>query len=508
MRQPTALAALLLAWLGLPGTLHAQPAPVRVVVWDEQQPDQKKAYSNFLGNEIAEHLRGRPGLKVRSVRQDDARQGLGEGVLDDCDVLVWWGHVRQREVKPELGRAIVERIRQGKLSLIALHSAHWSTPFIEAMNERAVADALATLTPEERKTAKVVRVPPLRYAAPRRGDPLTPSVRRRAAPDGTVVLEVQLPNCCFPAWRADRKPSHVRVLLPKHPPAAGLPEKFDLPHTEMYDEPFHVPPPDEVVFEERWDAGERFRSGCVWKLGKGRVFYFRPGHETFGVYRRPEPLKIVENAARWLAAEQRPAAPAKGDAFARWEKAVAAFERQDREQPPPKGAVVFVGSSSIRLWDLGKSFPGLGAVNRGFGGSQLADSVHFAPRLVLKHEPRTVVLYAGDNDIAAGKGPEEMAADFRAFAAAVQKALSKTRVVFLSIKPSPRRWALVEKVRRANALVEAACKGDTRLLYLDVFTPLLGEDGRPRPELFAGDALHLNARGYAVWTSVLLPHLK
>jgi trehalose utilization protein len=284
-----------------------QPEPIRVVVWDEQQPQQKQAYKNFLGNEIAAHLKTRPGLSVRSVRQDDPKQGLGDDVLEKCDVLIWWGHVRQREVKPEVGRRIVERVKQGKLALIALHSAHWSTPFIEAMNERAVADALAPLTPAERKTARVVRVPPLRYAPPRRNDPLTPSVRRRQGANGEVVLEVLLPNCCFPAYRADGKPSHVRVLRPKHPIAQGLPEKFDLPSTEMYDEPFHVPPPDEVIFEERWDAGQRFRSGCVWRIGRGRVFYFRPGHETFGVYLRPEPLKVLENAVRWLAAEQRAA---------------------------------------------------------------------------------------------------------------------------------------------------------------------------------------------------------
>ncbi len=280
--------------------------PIRVVVWDEQQPQQKTAYKNYLGNEIAEHLRCLPGLKVVSVRQGDPKQGLGEGVLEKCDVLIWWGHVRQREVKPEVGRRIVERIKQGKLSLVALHSAHWSTPFIEAMNERAVEDALAKLKPHQRKTARVVRIAPLSYTAPKRDAPLTPSVKQRLEA-GRVVLEVRQPICCFPAYRADGKPSRVRVLLPKHPLAAGLPEKFTLPHTEMYDEPFHVPPPDEVVFEERWDRGERFRSGCVWRLGRGRVFYFRPGHETFGVYRRKEPLKVMENAVRWLAAQQRTA---------------------------------------------------------------------------------------------------------------------------------------------------------------------------------------------------------
>jgi lysophospholipase L1-like esterase len=194
--------------------------------------------------------------------------------------------------------------------------------------------------------------------------------------------------------------------------------------------------------------------------------------------------------------------------FARWEEAIAAFEKQDRDRPPPKGAVLFVGSSSIRLWDLPRSFPETAVINRGFGGSQLADAAHFAPRIVVKYEPRLVVLYAGDNDLAAGKSPERVAADFRDFVEAVRKGLPEARVLFLSIKPSPRRWALREKVARANALIEAQCKRDKGLLYLDVATPLLGKDGMPRSDLFREDGLHLNANGYELWASVLLPHLR
>jgi len=279
--------------------------PIRVIVWDEQQPAQKEAYHDFLGNEITGHLKKRPGVSVVSRRQDEPSHGISDEVLEKCEVLIWWGHVRQREIKPEEGRRIVERILEGKLSLVALHSAHWSTPFIEAMNERSIADALAKLSPEERKAARVEAIRPEKYAAPGRNDPLTPSVERQKAADGTIVLKVLLPNCCFPAYRADGKPSQVRVLLPGHPLAKGLPEKFDIPHTEMYDEPFHVPAPDEAVFEERWDAGERFRSGAVWRLGKGKVVYFRPGHETFDVYKQPETLQVIENAVRWLGEELR-----------------------------------------------------------------------------------------------------------------------------------------------------------------------------------------------------------
>ena len=120
-------------------------ADIRVVVWDEQQPRQKAAYKNFLGNAIADHLKTKPGLKVRSVRQDDPNKGIGADVLDHCDVLIWWGHVRQGQITPADCKPIIDRIKAGKLAFLPLHSAHWATPFIEAMNERTKADAAKLL---------------------------------------------------------------------------------------------------------------------------------------------------------------------------------------------------------------------------------------------------------------------------------------------------------------------------------------------------------------------------
>ncbi len=194
--------------------------------------------------------------------------------------------------------------------------------------------------------------------------------------------------------------------------------------------------------------------------------------------------------------------------FARWEKAIAAFEQQDRKQPPPQNAILFAGSSSIRLWDLPKSFPKRDVINRGFGGSHVIDSVHFAPRIILKYKPRMIVLYAGDNDLAAGNSPEQVRAAFKAFVETVRKELPRTRIAFLAIKPSIRRWPLVDKIRKANALVAAECGKGEGLVFVDVFTPMLGKDGKPRPELFARDGLHLNAKGYELWASLLKPHLK
>lgn len=279
-------------------TLHAaEPKPVRVLVWDEQQPQQKEAYGDkFLGETIAAYLAAKPGISVKSVKLDSPEQGLDAATLDATDVVVWWGHVRHPAVSDEHAEAVASRVREGKLALIALHSAHWAKPFVRLMQDRAKADALAQVPAAERATAKFIYTNEVTvYKAPQRDDPLTPALTREGD-----VWKLALPICVFPAYRPDGAPSHVNTLLPKHPIAAGLPAKWDILRTEMYDEPFHVPKPDEVVFEERWDKGEHFRSGCVWQVGKGRVFYFRPGHETYAIYQQAEPLRVIENAARWL----------------------------------------------------------------------------------------------------------------------------------------------------------------------------------------------------------------
>jgi len=273
-----------------------------VVVWDERQPAQKEAYANFLGNQIAAHLRKETGLNVASVGLDDPDQGLPDTLLNGCRVLVWWGHVRQGEVSPETGQKIVDRIKAGRLSLIALHSAHWSTPFMAAMNERAKTDCERSYAGDSAARPKVKLVPPpQRNTVPKADARLTPYVHERKFPGGTVEVELHLPFCCFPAYRNDGKPSQVRVLKPDHPITRGVPAVFEIPREEMYDEPFHVPAPDEVILEERWATGEWFRSGMLWRLGKGTVFYFRPGHETYPTYQEPYPLRIVTNAVRWLA---------------------------------------------------------------------------------------------------------------------------------------------------------------------------------------------------------------
>lgn len=190
-----------------------------------------------------------------------------------------------------------------------------------------------------------------------------------------------------------------------------------------------------------------------------------------------------------------------------WEETIAAFEATDAKEPPAKQGVLFVGSSSIRMWDLKKSFPGLPVINRGFGGSQICHATHFVDRLIAPHDPRVVVFYAGDNDIAAGKGPEQVHEDFRAFVAAVRKSLPKTPIVFIAIKPSIARWKLAEEIQAANKLIAADCEKDETLEFVDVWPAMLGEDGQPRKELLRDDRLHMTDAGYAVWTELLMPHL-
>lgn len=193
----------------------------------------------------------------------------------------------------------------------------------------------------------------------------------------------------------------------------------------------------------------------------------------------------------------------------RWAAEIDRLTAMDAGQTPDRDAVVFIGSSSIRLWQsLAQDFPGIKTINRGFGGSELADSVHYAARLVIPWHPRAVVLYAGDNDLWAGKSPETVAADFAAFHATVRTALPGARLIFLSIKPSPARVRVWPAAQKANELVAAACAADPLCRFVDVGSTLLDAAGHSRPELYLADQLHLNPAGYALWTKVLAPHLQ
>ncbi|WP_312318349.1 SGNH/GDSL hydrolase family protein [Stenotrophomonas sp.] len=180
------------------------------------------------------------------------------------------------------------------------------------------------------------------------------------------------------------------------------------------------------------------------------------------------------------------------------------FAKADQASPPPKGGIVFVGSSSIRFWDtLAADFPGQKVINRGFGGSEVRDSTYYADRVVVPYAPCKVFFYAGDNDLNSGRSPQQVRDDTVAFVNRVHRDLPQTTVEIISIKPSPSRANLLPAVQEANALVKAALAGVPRTGFNDIYTPMLGADGQPKASLFREDMLHMKPEGYAIWRKAL-----
>jgi len=193
----------------------------------------------------------------------------------------------------------------------------------------------------------------------------------------------------------------------------------------------------------------------------------------------------------------------------RFEKEVARFEAADRDSMPPRNAILFVGSSTIERWkDLKNDFPSVPIIQRGIGSTRLDDFVRFTRRIVIPYHPRQIVLYAGDNDFADGQSPMNVYGDFKDFVRIVHRALPETEIVFVSIKPSPSRWRLASRMREANDLIKRYVNKNKRLKYVDIFNPMLGANGHPRPELFVDDSLHMSPAGYALWTHILQPVVK
>ena len=191
----------------------------------------------------------------------------------------------------------------------------------------------------------------------------------------------------------------------------------------------------------------------------------------------------------------------------RWEETLNAFAAADRERPPAPGGVLFIGSSSIRLWDdLEKNFSAP-VINRGFGGSRISDCTRYLRRLVIPYRPRLVLVYAGENDLAGGKSPQDVLQSFTSFVEEIRKELPATRIAYISIKPSPARRALMAQIRETNRLILQYIADGANLDFIDVFTPMLDAGGLPRGELFRADALHLNSAGYALWKRIIAPHV-
>lgn len=206
------------------------------------------------------------------------------------------------------------------------------------------------------------------------------------------------------------------------------------------------------------------------------------------------------------------AAPVPQQAKLPFEAEILAFEAADQKSAPPTGGVLFIGSSSIRLWStLTQDFPELTVLNRGFGGSVIADSIRYTPRIVLPYKPRMIVFYAGSNDISKGLTPEQVRTEFATFVTGVRGTLPDTRIVFVSINPSVSRLSQRERVVEANHRVQDYVREQSargwKLSYIDSYSKLLSADGMPRPEILRKDGLHLNSDGYVLWRSVLKPEI-
>lgn len=206
-----------------------------------------------------------------------------------------------------------------------------------------------------------------------------------------------------------------------------------------------------------------------------------------------------------LSAQEKPVVK---DGVSRWEETIQVFERWDRKNSFPSSAVLFVGSSSIRMWRTRECFEEFGIINRGFGGSQISDVNYFAGRIVLRYEPKVIVFYAGDNDIAGGKSARRVFDDYVKFVKLVHEELPGTKIIFMSIKPSGSRWSFWDVMNKANMMIKDYSDRDKRLFYFDAATVLLDGDGKPKSELFLSDKLHLNDKGYEVWTKLLRPVIK
>lgn len=218
---------------------------IRVTVWNEGRHEKtheevRRVYPHGIHAVLAEAFRG-AGFEARTATLDEPEHGLTEKVLAETDVLTWWGHMAHQDVSDEIVNRVAKRVLEG-MGLIVLHSGHMSKPFLKLMGT-------------------------------------------------TGALK----------WREAGEKERLWIVDPSHPIAAGLPEYFELPHEEMYGEFFDVPAPDQLVLVSWFQGGEVFRSGCCWNRGLGKIFYFRPGHETFPTYYQKEVQQVLINAVRWAA---------------------------------------------------------------------------------------------------------------------------------------------------------------------------------------------------------------
>lgn len=192
----------------------------------------------------------------------------------------------------------------------------------------------------------------------------------------------------------------------------------------------------------------------------------------------------------------------------KWGETIAKFEAADKKDPPPKNAILFAGSSSIRLWDLEEAWPDRVTINRGFGGSTTADLVHFFERIVAPYQPKAILVYEGDNDVSKGLSADEVFADFQKLFAKIDEQLPGVPLIFIAIKPSIKRWDMWPVMNDANRQIAKFCESREDLFFADIGKPMLEtENGEPNPAFFKDDGLHVNEAGYAAWKAVIDPIL-
>jgi lysophospholipase L1-like esterase len=219
-------------------------------------------------------------------------------------------------------------------------------------------------------------------------------------------------------------------------------------------------------------------------------------------------LRFTLVVSAWLAVMPGLMAEGPNHDFARWEKEISAYERVDATNAPPKGCIVFIGSSTIARWKtLTEDFSDWPVVNRGFGGSEVVDSTHFAPRVLFPYQPGLIFFRAGGNDLAAGKSVAQVFTNFQEFAEAVHAKLPEAKLVYISWSPSRARWSQHEKEKELNQLVADYIQSRPWLYYLETYDLPLGADGHPREELFVADKLHFNAAGYRLLAERVRPVL-
>ncbi len=192
-----------------------------------------------------------------------------------------------------------------------------------------------------------------------------------------------------------------------------------------------------------------------------------------------------------------------------WDAEINALTEIDVKQTPPKNVVLFIGSSSIRFWkSLRGDFPQTNVINRGFGGSHLEDVNYYFEKLVAPFQAKSIFLYAGENDVTAGKTLETVLEDLKKFTALVREKSPRSKIYFISLKPSPSRWDLHDKFQQTNELIKTEIGKTKNAVFIDVWAEMLDEKGLPKAEIFIADKLHLNEKGYAIWREVLAKYLK